>query len=886
MTRRSYFQRRWNLGRRQYTINGRRAKGPLKGTSSANILSPGTYGGSTTQGQPSTYGLNAANQELAELGVPIPVLFGKRRNENGGFIATPLLIYQRMYSKGAYEEARIGFVCGEGALELEKPSMRGIRIGKDLLHSKQTEFYEIRFTDGSTADNDPKTANTDPWGAKMTNATTNSEDKFFCIRDPSSEIRGLSQSFDPGVSFGLESEQPDCTQSYDSEFTSLIPIPDPSETPLIKYSPVDASVGNTRGCRTTEFGFAVNMPQPAPVAQEQTGSGIIPVGSKWTYRKQPISPGALRLCWDNGQVDPVSGLPLITGVVDYHNEGFKAEVISADSAFYALYRPFYKTESQQDIAKIYSTFLSQFGGYTFYFDPKNVPSPIWGMVTSRFSVDTPGNSYFERQDGQFADTNFKNLDPCEFGYFDPSTLLDSRVPKMFFRLYYRKLDDNSADWKLLHKQQFCFLSPDASRLFASLKVHHPGLDEQAYEYRFKAQTPLQAETDTQAVYEKCKYGVKASGGGATLQDVCILYPGTGQREQNVTAEDGFRLTFDGLIEPVQSEIKLDVQSESFDVQISYVNEFVRDPDPRYPYMSVGMLEVRAGKGFSTLDQLSFYYSDGAEITRVDGEKGSSYKFPDLCYYLLTQYPGNGPGPVARDQVDVASFTKANTFTDSKNLRYNGVITDRVGIHEFISEHAKYFLLRFGTSNGRYTLFSAINDAVTDTPTASASQVVTLDMIDDSSFSVDYATLAQREDAKMHVIYREQDRNMPGINRSVTVQPVGYTGANKVTHDISGFCTSKEHALAVARFLSAMRSKQDRVVQFTCVENGVDLGPGRLFKFDIKVETSRGHTYTNTDQYQVTSRTYRDDGTLDVRAVLMPAGITDMVFDDREFEEVN
>ena len=711
----------------------------------------------------------------------------------------------------------------------------------------------------------------------------------FGIRDANKEIRGLSQSFDPGVSFGLESEQPDCTQYNDSEFTTLIPIPDPSESPLIKYSPVDASIGNTRGCRTTEFGFAVNMPQPAPVAQEESGDNV-PVGSKWEYKKILISTMASQLCYSDYTPDFTGGatyLPPIIGTLTVINDGTKVQVISADTAFYAIYRRFYKSNSQADIARIYSRFIREYGSKIFFIDYENIPSPVWAIDPSVFGAGAPnGNSYFERLDGQFSDSNFKNLDPCEYGYFDPSTLLNVRVPKMFFRLYYRKLDDNSAEWKLLHKQQFCFLSPDASRLFASLKIHHPGADEQAYEYRFKAQTPLQVETETQAVYAKCRYGIKNSGGGGSLEKVCVLYPGTGQREQNVIAEDGFRLTFDGLIEPVQSEVKLDVQSESFDVQISYVNEFVRDPDPRYPYMSVGMLEVRAGKGFSTLDQLSFYYSDGAEITRVDGEKGSSYKFPDLCYYLLTQYPGNGLGPVARDQVDVASFTKANTFTDSKNLRYNGVITDRVGIHEFISEHAKYFLLRFGTSNGRYTLLSAISDAVTDTPTASASQVVTLDMIDDSSFSVDYATLAQREDAKMHVIYREQDRNMPGINRSVTVQPVGYTGANKVTHDISGFCTSKEHALAVARFLSAMRSKQDRVVQFTCVENGVDLGPGRLFKFDIKVETSRGHTYTNTDQYQVTSRTYRDDGTLDVRAVLMPAGITDMVFTDQTFEEVS
>ena len=569
------------------------------------------------------------------------------------------------------------------------------------------------------------------------------------------------------------------------------------------------------------------------------------------------------------------------------NDGMKIEIISADTAFYAIYRRFYKNRSQELLAKQYNIFLNQYSSKVFFINSKKLPSPIYAMGPKDFGPDQPdGRSYFERVDGQFSETNYNNPNPCEIVELDPETLLDPRVPKMFFKLFYRKLDDNRADWKLLHKQLFCVLSPDAATLYANLKVHHPGLDEAAYEYRFKAQTPLQAETDSQAVYEKCKYGVKSSNGGTGVEKACILYPKVGQREQNVKAEDGFRLTFDGLIEPVQSEVKLDVQSSSFKVDISYVNEFVRDPNVRYPHMSVGVLELRAGKGISALNQLSFFYSDGAEITKVDGKKDSSYKFPDLCFYLLTQYPGNSDGPVSVDQVDLVSFENANDYTQSKNLRYNGVINERVGIHEFISEHAKYFLLRFGTSNGKYRLYPALSDSVTNTPSASTGQVVTMDMIAAESYEIDYATLAQREDSLMQVIYRKQDRNMPGINESVTVRPVGYAGSNKVTHDLSGFCTSKKHALTVARYLSAMRSQADRVASFTCVDQGVDLSPGRLFLFDLRVETSAGTVYTNTDQYQVTSCTYREDGTLDVRAVYMPAGITDMVFTDQTFEEVD
>jgi hypothetical protein len=75
----------------------------------------------------------------------------------------------------------------------------------------------------------------------------------------------------------------------------------------------------------------------------------------------------------------------------------------------------------------------------------------------------------------------------------------------------------------------------------------------------------------------------------------------------------------------------------------------------------------------------------------------------------------------------------------------------------------------------------------------------------------------------------------------------------------------------------MRLKQDRTASFTCAKSAVDLSPGRLFKFDFSVSTSSGKTYTNQDQYQVTSTTYREDGLLDVQAVHMPAGMTDAVF---------
>ena len=214
-----------------------------------------------------------------------------------------------------------------------------------------------------------------------------------------------------------------------------------------------------------------------------------------------------------------------------HLDGFKIEVISADTAFYALYRPFYETESQEDIAVIYNRFLSSYGGYVFYIDRQDLPSPIWAMDQSEFNPEQgAGNSYFERVDGQFADENFNAVDPCE-AFLDNEDLLDPRVPKVFFKLYYRKIEENSVDWKPVTNKQFCVLSPDAATLYANLKVHHPNLDEQAYEFKFKPLTPLLLEEDSQAIYEKCRYGV-ATNTGTTLLNLhvsCTLLVGKSNR---------------------------------------------------------------------------------------------------------------------------------------------------------------------------------------------------------------------------------------------------------------------------------------------------------------------------------------------------------------------
>lgn len=849
-----------------------------------------SQGPSTLQPQNvSTYGLNSSAQSLAEIGTPIPLAFGRRTSSTGGFVHTPLMIYQRMHSAGAYQWVRAGYVIAEGRLPV--PEERGVRNGSDLIHSVQSEFYDLAFNNGRYVENDPRDSNTTSYGSFAgLSATLTGGGKYFTIQSADSkQERGFSQSFDPGKSFGLEGENPDCTTSQDSELSDLLPYP--TKAPRVNFNPIDASISNTRQADTTEFGFAVNMPRITPEPTEEAGT--VPIGSKWKHKKERTGASVVYELYPGGSYDSTTGLPFISAIAKAQStttfgsgvfdRGDRIQIISPEIAFYALYRGYYGNFPAEDIAKIYAKFLATYGSANnaLFIKTNKKTSRIYSLPISEFLPDSSNLANWTRTDGQFSPALYDEtgeLGPCELTV-DSGMLNDIRVPKLFFKLYYREIDAANVKWRPVFDKPFCLINPNSATVFADLRIRHPS--SEAYEYKFKPMIPVQSEDVLQFRYEQWKLGVKSSANNAS-QKVPVLYPST-NNEFVLNGNDGFKLIYSGFYEQVTSEIKLDDQTTDFGVGISYVNEGI-DDEVDYPFMSTGIMTLRAGKDVSGLGQLSLYYENGALIQKTDLTNGSSNYFPDLCYHLLTYYPStklisnnNSAGPVKRTQIDIDSFLNAIKFTRKHKLYFDGVVYDFSGIHEFISEHAKFFCLRFGIRNGLYTLFPAVLDSVTNVDTAAPGQVVTGDILHADSFAIEYAPLAERDDASVTVIWRKQDKYMPGVNETVTVAPPGYEGSNRLTYDLSGFCTSETHAEAAARFMLAMRLKQDRVATFSCAKSAVDLQPGRLFKFDFSVSTSSGKTYTNQDQYQVTSTTYREDGLLDIRAVYMPAGIEDAVF---------
>lgn len=783
----------------------------------------------------STYALNTG-QSVAGLGETIPILFGKRTTTSGGLVIAPNAVYQRMHSEGVYEWLRAAYVIGEGGVTLGIPALRGIRLGNKTIDSNSISYWSFGATTGATADNDPTTTNITSYGSFKLFDELTPANEYLTGTINQGEVRSFSQVIDSNESFGFSGEEPDCDGESGAIASSTI-------TP-VSLNPVQAFITNTRSCEVTEIGLAAAL-----ASNSSNKNETAPPGSMW-----------------------------VTGSLVYR-------VVSIGTYISSRYSYNYRSNvvNRSTLDVVFADLKSKWDKGTRFLQPLEsdtlAPIPNGFILDRKNFLEEIGVKYQPYTD---ANRN-RNTTPAT-GYALPAPdacalpdftqiLSDPNNPKMAFHIYWRSATDASSDaWRQLTIQPLIIACADSTVMFSTLKIQHPSLS--AVQYKIEPVLPDDFGRNYlqyNAILDGTTVGYQAASKGSFP----VIYS-RNAAVQNINLRDGFKLEYKGGYAPFYGEVDLDDQSVNYAVGISYVNEIIQD-SPNYPYMSTAVLNLRGFKGMTSTGQLSLYYDDGAEISLLEtGSTGTSNMFPELANYLLTTFPG-GTGAVSASNIDTASFLKAITFTRAKGLFFDGVITEKSGAFEFIAEHAEFFLLRFGMNQGKYAFTIATQDSSTGTSTAAATQVLTLDDIIADSYSVEYKTLQDREEAFINVTYRVQERYMLGEDRTVTVAPAGYTGSNIISYDLSDFCTTENHAVTYARFALATRLKQTHAVSFTTFLGRIDLSPGRLFTFNLSVTTSLGKSYTNTEQYQVVSTVYQPDGTVNVQAIHAPTDLSSVVF---------
>jgi hypothetical protein len=277
--------------------------------------------------------------------------------------------------------------------------------------------------------------------------------------------------------------------------------------------------------------------------------------------------------------------------------------------------------------------------------------------------------------------------------------------------------------------------------------------------------------------------------------------------------------------------------------ISYVNEIVANElVPTYEYMTIAGLALKASRNFTALDQLHFWLRSGCPVKRFHPDDGNtigpSNLFCDLVFHLLTDgiagagrvlnmTPDNPTLISTESMVTTARFLKAN------QLFFDGTIAAPINLRQYISTTAPSFLCNFVISNGKFGLLPALPTTAAgaiSTAAVTIKGLFTAGNILEDSYELEYLQAEERKDFQAIIRYRKMTLNQLPEEQTLSVRWAdSQEYVPTESFDITGFCTSANHAKLVAKFFLSIRRRVTHSIRFKTVPFGINLAPSDFIK---------------------------------------------------------
>ena len=344
--------------------------------------------------------------------------------------------------------------------------------------------------------------------------------------------------------------------------------------------------------------------------------------------------------------------------------------------------------------------------------------------------------------------------------------------------------------------------------------------------------------------------------GATIQITKVNIP----EEQDTLDEDSAEPLNTNFYDAVADYVQMpDMEQKSHqdgpEHEICYINEQVDPAENKalYSDLAIGGIRINSSKEWTNFTQLSAYFKKGIKVTDLinGGQKKASNNFAEIAYALLTD-SNLGAGELVGvnsigDMSLAAKFCKSNGFT------WDGIISNKINLREFLYEHATYNLLDFTVIGGKFNLVPTVPYKETDYTIdhkANIGKDHVKAMFTDGNIKdlkVSFLHPEERQLFKANVLYREEQKNgfpevknlmlrLIGAN-DAEVQPapeIWNKGGSRddalETYDMSGFCTTKEHAIKYAKYILKVRKEIDHGLSFKTAPNYVvGLQPGDYFR---------------------------------------------------------
>ena len=285
-------------------------------------------------------------------------------------------------------------------------------------------------------------------------------------------------------------------------------------------------------------------------------------------------------------------------------------------------------------------------------------------------------------------------------------------------------------------------------------------------------------------------------------------------------------------------------------QLVYINEIVKTEgvdEATYENLAYAGLRVNSSKEWTNFSQFSAYFKKGIKVQDivqgkdnqgnwVGGLRATSL-FPEIAYALLTDEKLGAGAVINVDSVNEANMTVAANFCKANNLFWDGVVSNKVNLREFIFEQGMYCLLDFTIVGGQFSLYPSVPfnyDPVTgegDFKIKNDKDVVIKAMFTDGNIKdlqVAFLAPEDRQTFKANVLYRNEKENGFSENESKIIRLHGteYNDDPLETYDLTGFCTSMDHAVTFGKYVLATRKFVDHTITFKTAPhyiNGVQPG---------------------------------------------------------------
>ena len=324
--------------------------------------------------------------------------------------------------------------------------------------------------------------------------------------------------------------------------------------------------------------------------------------------------------------------------------------------------------------------------------------------------------------------------------------------------------------------------------------------------------------------------------------------------------------------------------------IVYVNEILpNNGTPQYNGLTLAGLSLKASRNFTSLDQMRCWLGSGLSVKRlhpdvtVYGKSGDPYYqkdvgpsnlFTDLVFYLLTDKVGGAGNllhmsPAKTSLLNVDDFRETSRFLHRQELFFNGSIVERTNLRQYITDVAPYFLCNFVIMDGKFSLLPAIPhypaSGEINTGPVPIDQLFTGGNILEDTYKLEYLRSEERRSFKAVVRYRHESRNKLPEERVIQVRLNGESqDLPEEQFDLTQFCTSRDHAVKVAKYFLAIRKFVTHTVSFSTTVAGLNLRAGSFIK--VITESSPYKTVNNgtvSASGAVTSLTELSDGMYDV-----------------------